>query len=60
METIINKPNSQTFAKIIKDGSGKYMATVMQGQGFDQVFFGGEWFKTEAGARRWITRRFGF
>lgn len=56
----IKKPNSQTFAKIEKDGEGRFTVAVMQGQGFEQVFFGSETFKTEGGARRWITRRFGF
>lgn len=59
MDTIINKPNSNTFARLYFCG-GKYHAAVMQGHGFDQVFFGGKSFKTERGARNWITRRFGF
>lgn len=54
----INKPNSATFARITKDGNGKYLAGIMQGQGFEQVYLNGRWFGTEAGAIRWINRQF--
>jgi hypothetical protein len=60
MATIINKPNSQTFAKITKEASGKFCAAVMQGQGFEQVFWGSASFKSKSRARSWIKRVYGF
>jgi len=58
MTKTINKPNSATFAKITKDGSGKFIASVMQGQGSEQTFFGAKSFKTENGAERWVAKQF--
>lgn len=56
MIKVIRKENSQTFGKISANGLGGFFACVMQGEGFEQVFFGGKTFGTMKGAERWVSK----
>lgn len=49
------KTEGKKFARIVRDGSGKFLAAINTGTGFDEVMISARWFKTEAGAKRWAT-----
>lgn len=53
----VNKPNSQSRVEIMTINRGDLiMASHVQGEGFNQVFFQAKYFKTMAGAERWATK----
>lgn len=54
----IKKNNSRTFARITGNTSDSFLASILQGDGFEQVYLDGRWFKTIKGAERWIMKQF--
>jgi hypothetical protein len=53
------KPNSNTYAKIIESGT-ELFAVINQKStvaGDSDVYLDGRFFKTEAGAKRWIAKQ---
>jgi hypothetical protein len=54
----IKKVNSKTFAQITSlSQNTEFLASILQGEGFDQVYLCGKWFKTLKGAERWVTKK---
>jgi hypothetical protein len=59
MATTIKKENSRTFATISINKEGQVLAMVEQDLGASgNAYLASKTFKTEAGARRWVSKQF--
>lgn len=57
MIKVITKANSKTFVRITPNGTDEFLASLLQGQGDEQIYLDGRWFKTIAGAERWAAKQ---